>query len=73
MKVSNVNKKRTDEEHNTALKQILDNALVAEGVDDIFSMVGLNNPNIGLLSEEHLEDFKNMKEKNLIVELHEKL
>ena len=69
IKHSTVDKKRTDEERNTALKQILDNAVIADGVDDIFSMVGLDKPNIGLLSEEFLEDVKNMKEKNLAVEL----
>ncbi|HBV76928.1 MULTISPECIES: type I restriction endonuclease subunit R [Vibrio] len=73
MKHSTVDKKRTDEERNSALKQILDNAVVADGVDDIFTMVGLDKPNIGLLSEEFLEDVKNMKEKNLAVELLEKL
>lgn len=73
IKHSTVDKKRTDEERNTALKQILDNAVVADGVDDIFSMVGLDKPNIGLLSPEFLEDVKNMKEKNLAVELLEKL
>lgn len=73
MKHSSVDKKRTDEERNSALKQILDNAVIADGVDDIFSMVGLDKPNIGLLSEEFLEDVKNMKERNLAVELLEKL
>lgn len=73
IKHSTADKKRTDEERNTALKQILNNAVVADGVDDIFSMVGLDKPNIGLLSEEFLEDVKNMKEKNLAVELLEKL
>ncbi|CDT49166.1 type I restriction endonuclease subunit R [Vibrio coralliirubri] len=73
IKHSTVDKKRTDEERNTALKQILNNAVVADGVDDIFTMVGLDKPNIGLLSEGFLEDVKNMKEKNLAVELLEKL
>lgn len=73
IKHSTVDKKRSDEERNTALKQILDNAIIADGVDDIFNMVGLDKPNIGLLSEEFLEDVKNMKEKNLAVELLEKL
>ena len=36
-------------------------------------MVGLDKPNIGLLSEEFLEDVKNMPQKNLAVELLEKL
>ncbi|MCK7647385.1 type I restriction endonuclease subunit R [Shewanella sp. JNE10-2] len=73
IKHSAVDKKRTDEQRNSALKLILDNAVIADGVDDIFSMVGLDKPNIGLLSEEFLEDVKNMKEKNLAVELLEKL
>ncbi len=73
MKHTKVDKKRSDEERNSAFKQIIDNAVVAEGVDDIFAMVGLDKPNIGLLSEEFLEDVKNMPQKNLAVELLEKL
>ncbi|OBU38318.1 type I restriction endonuclease subunit R [Photobacterium phosphoreum] len=73
VKHSTVDKKRSDEQRNSALKLILDNAIIADGVDDIFSMVGLDKPNIGLLSDEFLEDMKNMKEKNLAVELLEKL
>lgn len=42
-------------------------------MDDIFTAVGLDRPNIGLLSDEFLEDIKHVKEKNLAVELLEKL
>ncbi|EJE4169181.1 type I restriction endonuclease subunit R, partial [Vibrio parahaemolyticus] len=73
LKHSTVDKKRSDELRNSALRQILNNAIVADGVDDIFKTVGLDKPNIGLLSEEFLEDVKYMKEKNLAVELLEKL
>ncbi|MGC6408905.1 type I restriction endonuclease subunit R [Bisgaard Taxon 45] len=55
------------------LKQILDNSLIADGVDDIFSLCGLDKPNIGLLSDEFLEDVRQMEHKNLAVELLEKL
>ncbi len=72
-KYTNVDKKRTDEEKHSALKQIIDNAIVAEGVDDIFEMVGLDRPNIGLLSPEFMEDVANLPQKNLAVELLEKL
>lgn len=72
-KVTSVDKRRTDEDKNSALKQIIDNAIIAEGVDDIFSLVGLDKPNIGLLSPEFLEDVANIKEKNLAVELLERL
>jgi type I restriction enzyme R subunit len=72
-KFTTIDKRRTDEEKNSALKQIIDNAIVADGVDDIFSLVGLDKPNIGLLSAEFMEDVANLKEKNLAVDLLEKL
>ncbi len=72
-KFTTVDKRRTDEEKNSALKQIIDNAIVAEGVDDIFNLVGLDKPNIGLLSPEFMEDVANLKEKNLAVDLLERL
>ncbi|SFV58981.1 Type I restriction-modification system, restriction subunit R [hydrothermal vent metagenome] len=58
---------------NQVIKQILDNAVVSQGVEDIFSLVGLEKPNIGILSDEFLEDVANIKHKNLAVELLEKL
>ena len=72
-KFTTVDKRRSDEDKNSALKQIVDNAIIAEGVDDIFEMVGLDKPNVGLLSPEFLEDVANMEEKNLAVDLLERL
>ncbi|WP_426415317.1 type I restriction endonuclease subunit R [Aestuariirhabdus sp. LZHN29] len=72
-KHTSVDRKLTEEEKNSALKQILDNAVVAEGVADVFALCGLDKPNIGLLSEEFLEDVRQMPYKNLAVELLEKL
>jgi type I restriction enzyme R subunit len=72
-KFTSVDKRRTDEEKNSALKQIIDNAIIADGVADVFELVGLDKPNIGLLSPEFLEDVKNLPQKNLAVELLEKL
>jgi len=72
-KFTNVNKKLSQEEKNSALKQILDNAVVAEGVADVFALCGLDKPNIGLLSDEFLEDVRQMPYRNLAVELLEKL
>jgi len=72
-KFTTVDKKRSDEEKRSALKQILDNAIVAEGVADIFALAGLEKPNIGLLSDEFLEDVRNMQSKNVAAELLEKL
>nr|WP_220128155.1 type I restriction endonuclease subunit R [Halomonas kenyensis] len=72
-KVTSVDSKLSQEEKNSALKQILDNALVAEGVTDVFGLCGLDKPNIGLLSDEFLEDVRQMPYRNLAVELLEKL
>ena len=72
-KFTTIDKRRSDEEKNSALKQIIDNAIIAGGVDDIFNLVGLDKPNIGLLSPEFMEDVANLKEKNLAVDLLERL
>jgi type I restriction enzyme R subunit len=65
--------KPSGEAKNSALRQILDNAIVAEGVTDVFALAGLEKPNIGLLSDEFLEDVRNMQTRNLAVELLERL
>ncbi|MBN7768609.1 type I restriction endonuclease subunit R [Marinobacter daepoensis] len=72
-KFTSVDKKLTQDEKNSALKQILDNAVVADGVTDVFALCGLDKPNIGLLSDEFLEDVRQMPYKNFAVELLEKL
>jgi type I restriction enzyme, R subunit len=58
---------------NKAIKQLIDNAVISDGVEDIFSLVGLDKPNIGILSDEFLEDVAHMPHKNLAVELLERL
>ena len=68
-----VNKKRSADQKYSALKQILDNAVKAEDVQDIFKLAGLERPNIALLSDEFLEDLRRMERKNLAVELLERL
>ncbi|MFA5515314.1 MAG: type I restriction enzyme endonuclease domain-containing protein [Desulfuromonadales bacterium] len=73
VKHTTVDSKLSEEQKNSALKQILDNAVIAEGVADIFQLAGLDKPNIGLLSDEFLDDVRNMKTRNLAVELLEKL
>jgi type I restriction enzyme R subunit len=72
-KHTSVDRKLTEEEKNSVLKQILDNAVVAEGVTDVFALCGLDKPNIGLLSDEFLDDVRRMPYRNLAVELLEKL
>lgn len=73
IKHTTIDKKRTEEEKNSTLKQILDNAVIADGVSDIFELAGLDKPNISLLSDEFLNDVRQMPSRNLAVELLEKL
>ena len=66
-------KKRTDEVRELAIRQIINSAVVSDSVVDIFDAVGLDKPNIGLLDDEFLSQVKNLPEKNLAVELLERL
>lgn len=72
-KYTTVDKKLSEEAKNSTLKQILDNAIIAEGVEDVFKLAGLDKPNIGLLDDEFMADVRNMKNRNFAVELLEKL
>ena len=72
-KHTSVDRKLSQAEKDSTLKQILDNAVLADGVADVFALCGLDKPNIGLLSDEFLEDVRQMPYRNLAVELLEKL
>lgn len=72
-KHSGTDKKLTDEQKEHALRQIISRAVVSDEVIDIFSAAGLKRPDIGVLSDEFLEDVRHMKERNLAVELLERL
>ena len=65
--------KLSEEGRNAVLKQILDNAVVAEGVEDIFKLAGLDRPNIGILSDAFLEEVRQLPQRNFAVELLQKL
>ncbi|WP_193090687.1 type I restriction endonuclease subunit R [Advenella sp. FME57] len=66
-------KKKTDEQRELAIRQIIGQAVVSENVVDIFDAVGLDKPNIGLLDDEFLAQVQKLPEKNLAVELLERL
>jgi type I restriction enzyme R subunit len=66
-------KKRTDEARELAIRQIISSAVVSESVVDIFDAVGLDKPNIGLLDDDFLAQVRKLPEKNLAVELLERL
>lgn len=64
---------RTDDEIETAIRQLVDQAVVSEGVIDIFDAAGIKKPDISIFSDEFLEEIKGMKHKNLALELLKKL
>jgi len=64
---------KSDEEVETAIRQIVDRAVVAEGVIDIFDAAGIKKPDISILSEEFLAEVRGMQRKNLAMELLKKL
>jgi type I restriction enzyme R subunit len=57
----------------TQLQQLLSEALVSEGVSDIFQVAGLQKPDISIFSEEFLADIARLPQKNLAVELLQRL
>jgi type I restriction enzyme R subunit len=73
VKVTQSGKGRTDEEIETAIKQILSDAVVADEVIDIFDAAGIKKPDISILSDEFLAEVKGMTHKNLALELLKKL
>jgi len=57
----------------TAIKQIIDNAIVSDGVIDVFDAAGIKKPDISILSDSFLEEIKGMKHKNIALETLKKL
>ena len=64
---------KSDDEVETAIRQIVDKAVVSEGVIDVFDAAGIKRPDISILSEEFMEEIRNMKHKNLGLELLKKI
>ncbi|MXZ72205.1 MAG: type I restriction endonuclease subunit R [Acidobacteria bacterium] len=64
---------KTDEELDHAVRQIVSRAVASEGVLDIFAAAGLDKPDVSILSEEFLAEVRDMRQRNLAVELLQKL
>ncbi|MCK4412608.1 MAG: type I restriction endonuclease subunit R [Candidatus Eisenbacteria sp.] len=65
--------RKTAEELDFAVRQIVSRAVASEGVVDIFAAAGLKRPDISILSEEFLAEVRGMPHRNLAVELLKKL
>ena len=64
---------RPEEELDHAVRQIISRAVASEGVIDIFAAAGLEKPDISILSEEFLAEVRGVPQRNLAVELLQKL
>ncbi|KAA0259090.1 type I restriction endonuclease subunit R [Deferribacter autotrophicus] len=57
----------------TAIKQVIDKAMVSNEVIDVFDAAGLKKPDISILSDEFLEEIKEMKHQNIAIEVLKKI
>jgi type I restriction enzyme R subunit len=64
---------RPEEELDHAVRQIISRAVAPEGVMDVFAAAGLDKPDISILSDEFLAEVRGMPQRNLAVELLQKL
>ena len=64
---------RPQEDLDHAVRQIVSRAVASEGVTDIFAAAGLRKPDISILSDEFLAEVQGMPQRNLAVELLQKL
>ena len=64
---------RPEEDLDLAVRQIISRAVASEGVMDIFAAAGLDKPDISVLSDEFLSEVQGMPQRNLAVELLQKL
>lgn len=55
------------------MRQLVDKAIAPEGVVDVFAAAGLDKPDISVLSDTFLAEVRDMDERNLALELLQKL
>jgi type I restriction enzyme, R subunit len=64
---------RKDVDIDTAIRQVVDKALVTDSVVDIYAETGIKKPDISILSEDFLRELKDMEHKNIAMEVLKKL
>ena len=64
---------KTDEEIETTIRQVIDQALVSDQVIDVFDAAGIKKPDISILSDDFLMELKGMQHKNVALEVLKKL
>ena len=64
---------KSQEDLDTAIRQIVSRAVASDQVVDIFAAAGLKNPDISILSDEFLDEVRGLPYRNLALELLKKL
>jgi type I restriction enzyme R subunit len=72
-KFDETTKTRTNEEIETAIRQIINDAIISSEVIDVFDAAGIRKPDISILSDEFLSEIQGMERKNLALELLKRL
>ena len=65
--------KRPGEDHERAVRDLVDRSIATAGMVDIFKAAGLRKPDISILDDRFLEEFKSKTQENLRLKLLEKL
>ena len=72
-KFDETKKARTNEEIETAIRQIINDAIISSEVIDVFDAAGIRKPDISILSDEFLAEIQGMERRNLALELLKRL
>jgi type I restriction enzyme, R subunit len=70
---STPDRRRSPEETDAAIRQIISRAVASDQVVDVFAAAGLKRPDISILSDQFLSEVRGLPQKNLAVELLRKL
>ena len=65
--------KLSKREIDARINQMLERSIISEEVIDVFDAMGIKRPEVSILSDEFLEEVREMKHKNLAVEMLKKL
>ncbi len=64
---------KSKEDIDTAIRQLVDQAVVSDQVVDIFDAAGIKKPDISILSDEFMAEIQGMQHRNLALELLKKI
>ena len=65
---ASVGEGRTSGELELAIKQVIDESIVSEGIVNVFAAAGIDSPDISILSEEFLKDMQKSEYQNVALE-----